>query len=133
MNRNQLTYEIRGAAFAVHRALGPGLLESAYEKCLIYELRKRGYLVKSQVSLPIVYDNQKIDVGYRIDLLVENEIIVELKSVEELAPVHTAQLLTYLKLAGKPLGLLMNFNVANMQHGIKRYILETALGSRKDQ
>lgn len=123
MDRNEITYEIRGAAFAVHRFLGPGLLESAYEKCLIYELRKRGYQVQSQITLPFIYDDITVDAGYRIDLLVEDKVIVELKSVEELDPIHTAQLLTYLRLANKPLGLLMNFNVKNLQHGIKRYVM----------
>ncbi len=126
MDRNELTYAIRGAAFTVHSRLGPGLLESAYEKCLHYEISKQGYAVQQQVALPLIYDEIKVDVGYRIDLLVANEVIVELKAVEELIPIHTAQLLTYLRLANKPVGLLMNFNVTNMQQGIRRYILETA-------
>ncbi|MDN3204660.1 GxxExxY protein [Algoriphagus sediminis] len=110
------------ACFKVHSALGPGLLESAYEACLSYELRKIGLNVKSQLSLPIVYDGLKIDAGYRIDLLVEDEIIVELKAVEELNSVHLAQVLTYLKLSDKKLGLLVNFNVNLLKHGIKRVI-----------
>ncbi|WP_238750888.1 GxxExxY protein [Neolewinella maritima] len=122
MDLNTLTYGIRGAAFTVHRCLGPGLLESAYEKCMLHELRKQGYRAESQLLLPITYDEIKVDGGYRIDILVEDLIILELKAVEALDPIHTAQLLTYLRLADKPLGLLMNFNVRNMQHGIKRYI-----------
>lgn len=127
MDRNDLTYAIRGAAFAVHSALGPGLMESAYEVCMIHELRKRGFSVRSQVILPILYDGVTLNAGYRVDLIVGDEIIVELKAVEKLQAVHTAQLLTYLKLARKPIGLLMNFHVKNMQHGIHRYILERAL------
>ena len=123
MNLNDITYDIRGAAFRVHRELGPGLLESAYEGCLMYELTQMGYEVRRQVSLPLYYGNTKIEVGYRIDLLVEQRIILELKSVELLLPIHTAQLLTYLKLSNLSLGLLMNFNVANMQKGIRRYVL----------
>ena len=126
MNRKDLTYAIRGAAFAVHRKLGPGLLESVYESCLTYELRKAGYDIETQVNLPVRYEGLIIDSGYRMDILVDQEIVLEIKAVEKLLPVHTAQLLTYLKLSEKPLGLLMNFNVANMQNGIKRYILDTA-------
>lgn len=127
MNVDKLTYDIRGAAFKVHRALGPGLLESAYETCLVHELRKLNLDVRTQIVLPLIYDNIKIDQGFRLDVLVENRVILELKSVERLAPVHTAQLLTYMRIAKVRLGLLMNFNVQNMQHGIKRHILETAV------
>ena len=102
-------------------------MESAYEVCMIHELRKRGFSVRSQVILPILYDGVTLNAGYRVDLIVGDEIIVELKAVEKLQAVHTAQLLTYLKLARKPIGLLMNFHVKNMQHGIHRYILERAL------
>lgn len=126
MDRNEITYAIRGAAFTVHASLGPGLLESAYESCLFHEIAKRGYAVKRQVVLPLYYDGIKVDTGYRIDLLVEDAVIIELKAVEELTPIHTAQLLTYLKLSNKSLGLLMNFNVTNMQSGIQRFILDTA-------
>jgi GxxExxY protein len=111
------------AAFAVHRTLGPGLLESAYEICLDHELRQRGHRVQRQVALPLVYDTIKLDAGYRIDLLVDGAVVVEVKSVEALAPVHEAQVLTYLKLSSRRLGYLVNFNVALLKQGIKRLIL----------
>jgi GxxExxY protein len=110
-------------AFAVHRALGPGLLESAYEICLDHELRKRGHTVFRQVGLPVVYDTVKLEAGYRIDLIVDNAVIVEVKSCEALAPVHEAQVLTYLKLSGHRLGYLINFNVALLKQGVKRLIM----------
>jgi len=119
----QLFKSVLDACFKVHKTLGPGLLESAYEICLAYELQKRGISVRSQVALPIVYDELKLDAGYRIDLLVEESIIVELKAVEQLAPIHLAQILTYLKLSDKKLGLLVNFNVKLLKDGIKRVIL----------
>jgi GxxExxY protein len=108
------------AAIAVHSALGPGLLESAYEACLVYELRKRGLTVEAQVPLPIVYQAVRLEIGYRLDLLVDNAIIIELKACEAIAPVHRVQLLSYLKLSNKPLGLLLNFHVALMKDGIVR-------------
>ena len=108
------------AAIAVHKALGPGLLESAYEACLLYELRKRGLRVESQVPLPVIYESVHLEIGYRIDLLVENVIVIELKACEAIAPVHRIQLLSYLKLGNKPLGLLLNFHVALMKDGIVR-------------
>ncbi len=117
---NQTSGMIVDAAFAVHSALGPGLLESAYEACLLYELRKRGLTVETQVPLPIVYESVQLEIGYRIDLLVENTIVIELKACEAIAPVHRIQLLSYLKLSGKPLGLLLNFHVALMKDGIVR-------------
>jgi GxxExxY protein len=117
---NQVSGAIINAAMKVHSALGPGLLESAYEACLIYELRKGGFNVKSQVPLPVLYDGVKIDAGYRIDLLVEDVVIVELKTVERIMPVHQAQLLSYLKLSGKRAGLLINFHVPHLRDGIKR-------------
>ncbi len=120
---NQVTYEIIGAAYKVHSELGPGLLESAYEICLEYELQKKGLLVERQKPLPVVYENIKLDAGYRIDLLVETAVIIELKAVEEISPIHQAQLMTYLKLSGRKLGLLMNFNVTDMKKGIKRIIM----------
>ena len=123
MSLRNITYDIRGAAFKVHRALGSGLLESAYEACLLYELAKLGFNVQQQVSLPLFYDNIKIEVGYRIDLLVEEQVIVELKAVEKLLPIHTAQVLSYLRLSKLPVGLLMNFNCSNMQHGIQRFVM----------
>ena len=120
---NQISGQVVSACYAVHSALGPGLLESVYESCLIYELRKRGLKVEGQVILPIVYDNLKIEGGLRLDLLVENCVIVELKAVESLLPVHKAQLMTYLKLSGNRLGLLINFNVPIIKEGIKRVVL----------
>lgn len=106
----------------VHSALGPGLLESAYEGCLKHELTKRGLKVLSQVTLPVIYDGVEIDVGYRIDLLVEDAVIVELKAVERLMPLSQAQLLSYLKLSGRKVGLLINFNVEHLKNGIKRIV-----------
>jgi GxxExxY protein len=111
------------AAIAVHRRLGPGLLESAYEACLAHDLQKRGHAVRTQVALPIVYDEVKLDAGYRIDLIVDNAVIVEVKSIEALAPIHQAQLLTYLRLSERRLGFLINFNVVLLKQGIKRMIL----------
>ena len=107
-------------AIAVHSALGPGLLESTYQACLAYELRKRGVGVSEQVGLPVVYDSKRLEIGYRIDLLVQGQIVVEIKAIEAIAPIHRAQLLSYLKLSGKPLGLLLNFNVVLMKQGIVR-------------
>ena len=120
MNINHLSYKIIGCAMKVHTALGPGLLESVYEKALEYELEKSGLEVKSQVALPFVYEDIKFDIGFRLDLLVEDTIIIELKSVETLADVHHKQLLTYLKLTGKKLGLLMNFNSISLKDSIVR-------------
>jgi GxxExxY protein len=120
---NQITYEIIGAAYKVHSTLGPGLLESAYEVCLEYELLKKGFKVERKKPLPVIYEDVKLDAGYRIDLLVEDDVIVELKAVEEIAPIHQAQIMTYLKLSDRKLGLLMNFNVTNMKKGIKRIIM----------
>ena len=109
------------AAFAVHSELGPGMLERAYKACLLHELQTRGLFVQAEVTVPVVYQRIKLaEIGYRIDLLVEREIIVEIKSVETVAPVHHAQLLSYLKLADKRLGLLINFNVASLRDGISR-------------
>ena len=122
-NINDLTYVIRGAAFRVHKALGPGLLESVYETCLAFDLQQLGLKVERQRPLPVQYRGVKLDGGYRVDLIVEDQVILELKSVDDLAPVHTAQILTYLRLSGCRIGLLMNFNVRNMQEGIKRYIV----------
>jgi GxxExxY protein len=120
---NQITYEIIGAAYKVHFALGPGLLETTYEVCLEYELLKQGLKVERQKSLPVNYDGIKLEAGYRIDLLVEDSVIVELKAVSEIVPIHQAQLMTYLKLSDHRLGLLMNFNVTDMKKGIKRMIM----------
>ena len=120
---NKITYDIRGAAFRVHTELGPGLLESAYEACLIHELQAMGYTVEKQKGLPLRYKDVKLDVGYRMDLLVNGLVVVELKSVRELTPIDTAQILTYMRLSGVKLGLLLNFNVFRMKDGIKRYIV----------
>ena len=123
MDRNKLTFDIIGCAFKVHAKLGPGLLESTYEICLEYELIKNGYMVVRQIALPVVYDEVKLDAGYRIDLIVDDEVIIEIKSVEALAPIHTAQVLTYLKLSNRKLGLLINFNETDLKNGIKRLII----------
>ena len=121
MELNELTYKIIGCAYDVHKALGPGLLESTYEKCLCFELEKLGIKYEKQKELPINYKGMPIDNGYRIDIMVEDKIVIELKSVEILQPIHSAQLMTYLKLSQKKLGLLINFNVTNLQNGIRRY------------
>lgn len=114
---------ILDSAFAVHRALGPGLLESAYEACLVHELEKRGRRVRRQPVLPLEYDGLKLEAGYRLDLLVDDSVIVEVKSTDALASVHEAQLLTYLRLSRLRLGYLLNFNVARLKDGIRRIIL----------
>ena len=111
------------AAFKVHKVLGPGLLESVYEECLAYELKKRGIKVERQISLPIVYEDMRLDAGLRLDMRVEDKMILEIKSVEKMNPIYEAQLLTYLKLSGLRLGLLINFNVPAIKYGIKRIIL----------
>ena len=120
MDVNEITEKIIGAAVAVHRAPGPGLLESAYEACLAYELSKRGLRFERQKELPVVYHGVRLECGYRIDFLVEDEVIVELKSVDKLLPIHEAQPLSYLRLADKKVGLLINFNVKVLKDGIKR-------------
>jgi GxxExxY protein len=117
---DQIAADIVDSAFKIHRKLGPGLLESAYEACMEHELRKRGYVVERQKSQPVRYDDIEIEAGYRLDLLVNNSIIIELKAVEQTLPVHQAQLLTYLKLSGKTLGFLINFNVPLIKQGIRR-------------
>ena len=122
MDLNEVSERIIGCAIKVHRALGPGLLESTYEVCLMHELVKMGLTVQAQVPLPVHYDGLKLDAGYKIDLLVENSVIVELKAVESLHPIHEAQLLSYLKLSGKKLGLLINFNVKMLKNGVKRLV-----------
>lgn len=119
---NDLTEKIIGCAIKVHRTLGAGLLESTYEVCLVHELRKNGLIVESQVALPVYYDGIKLDAGYKLDVLVENKVIIELKAVERVLPIHEAQLLTYLKLANKKIGLLINFNVKVLKEGITRKI-----------
>lgn len=122
MNENELSYKIIGAAMELHKNLGPGLLESVYEAALAYDLRELGMEVKTQVPMPLVYKEVKQDVGYRIDIMVENKVIIEIKSVENLAPVHFAQTLTYLKLSGKKLALLINFNTKLLKDGIHRIV-----------
>ena len=119
---NAISAEIVDAAMKVHSALGPGLLESAYLACLAYELRSRGLAVRLQAPLPILYEAVRIRVGYRVDMLVENVVIVELKVVRKLHPIHEAQLLSYLKLAERKLGLLINFHVVHLRDGIKRMV-----------
>lgn len=120
MTENELSSKIIGAAIEVHKQLGPGLLESSYEVCLVYELKLLGLNIKQQLALPIVYKDVKLDAGYRVDILVEDKVIIEIKSVDALADIHTAQLLTYLKLKDIKLGLLINFNEVLLKNGIKR-------------
>jgi GxxExxY protein len=122
MNENDLSYLIRGAAFKVHSALGPGLLESVYEVALMHELKKIGLEVRNQVGIPFVYDEINFNIGFRLDILVNDIVIVEIKSVEDLKDVHHKQLLTYLKLTNKKLGLLINFNVMSVKDGIIRIV-----------
>jgi GxxExxY protein len=122
MRFDDLSNQIIGCALEVHRGLGPGLLESTYEQCLAYELSLKNIKFKTQVSLPIRYKEIKLNCGYRIDLLIDDKLIVELKSVETLLSIHEAQLLTYLKLSGIKTGLLINFNVELLKHGIRRFV-----------
>lgn len=122
MQPNDISAGIIDAAMQVHSALGPGLLESAYEGCLAFELADRGFPVCRQVELPVHYRGHCIEIGYRLDLLIADQVIVEIKAVDRLAPIHEAQLLSYLKLSGKRLGLLLNFNVVHMKDGIKRLV-----------
>ncbi len=119
---NEISGRIINCALKVHSAIGPGVLESVYQTCLLHELQKAGLSVQSQVALPVVYGNLRLDSGYRLDLLVADTVIVGLKCVEALLPIHKAQLLTYLRLANKPLGLLLNFNVVHLREGIKRVL-----------
>ena len=126
LSANDVSHLIIKAALKVHSGLGPGLLESAYEACLVHELRKSGLDVQNQVPLPIVYDGVTLDVGYRIDLVVEDLVLVEIKAIEEIAPIHQAQLLSYLKLSGKSLGLIINFHVSHLKEGIKRLVNGTS-------
>jgi GxxExxY protein len=119
----ELTSSILKCAYKVHSVLGPGLLESAYEECLNYELDKIGLLSVKQKPMPLIYEQRKLDLGYRIDLLVEDKVIIEVKSVDVVNPVHFAQLMTYLKLSGCRIGFLINFNVESLKDGIKRVIL----------
>ena len=124
MDKHQLTHEIIGAAIEVHRLLGPGLLESAYEECLCHELTLRNLGVQRQVPVPVVYKEVKLECGYRLDLVVEKRVILELKSIEAFSPVHEAVMLTYLRLSGFRIGLLINFNVSILKDGIRRFVFE---------
>ena len=124
MELNDITAIIIDAAMKVHSRLGPGLLESAYESCLKHELQQRRLFVTSQVTVPIVYDGVMIDAGFRVDLMVDGKVIVELKAVEKMNPLYEAQLLTYLKLSGLKVGLLINFNVLHLKDGIKRIVID---------
>ena len=123
MEFDELSNKVIGCALEVHRNLGPGLLESTYEQCLAYEMKTAGMAFKLQHALPVEYKNIKLDCGYRIDMLVDNSIIIELKSVDKILPIHQAQLLTYMKLADISIGLLINFNVKYLKDGIKRMVL----------
>ena len=122
MTENEISYAIRGAIFKVYNELGPGLFESVYEAALLYQLKKDGLNVKSQVAIPVIYDDQQLDVGFRLDILVEDKVIIEIKSVEELAKVHHKQILTYLKLTDLKLGILVNFNSDNISDSIHRKV-----------
>lgn len=122
MIEEELTDKIINAAIEVHRSLGPGLLESAYQECLFFELKSKNLLVQKEIPCPVVYKDIKLDHGYRIDLLVENKVVIELKTVECFTDVHTAQVLTYLKLGEYPVGLLINFHTKLLKNGIKRFI-----------
>lgn len=121
MEINQITEKVIACAIEVHKRLGPGLLESAYEECLSYELMSAGLAIERQVPVPVVYKEIKLECGYRIDILVERTVLIELKAIEAFAPVHEAQILTYMKFAKKSIGLLINFNVTLLKDGIKRY------------
>ena len=122
MTENEISEKIIGSAIEVHKSLGLGLLESAYLECLFYELQKSGLYVEKQKSLPLIYKEVKLDAGYRLDLIVENKVIIEIKSIESLNDIHIAQVLTYLKISGVKLGLLMNFNVLRLKDGLKRLV-----------
>ncbi|HET7207979.1 MAG TPA: GxxExxY protein [Terriglobales bacterium] len=125
LTANEVSHEVITAAMKVHSQLGPGLLESTYQACLQQELSKAGIHSQAQVPLPVVYDGVKLDVGYRIDLRVEGLVVAELKSIDAMAPIHHAQVLSYLKLSGKSIGLLINFNVIHLKDGIKRFVSGT--------
>jgi GxxExxY protein len=122
MTENELSHKVIGSAIHVHNALGPGLLESAYKECLFYKLREVGLFVEKEKPMPLFFEEVKLDCGYRIDLLVENKLVIEIKSVEAINDVHLAQILTYMKLGDYKLGLLINFNVVRLREGIKRVI-----------
>jgi GxxExxY protein len=123
VDRNEISGAVVDAAMKVHSALGPGLLESAYAICLKHELMKRGLKVAAEVPLPVVYDGVRLEAGYRLDLVVEDTVVVEIKAIEALAPIHSAQIISYLKLGGKPIGLLINFHSLHLKDGIKRFVV----------
>jgi len=123
MEFENITKEIIGAAIEVHRYLGPGLLESAYEECLVFELQQKGFKVERQKSVPVIYKEIQLDYGYRIDILVESKVILEIKSTDAIATIHEAQILTYMKFSEVKIGLLINFNVTVLKNGIKRFVL----------
>lgn len=123
LHHGELTEKIISSAIQVHRTLGPGLLESAYEACFCHELTSRGIALRRQVELPIRYNGVLVDAGYRLDLVVDDRVVVELKSIDQLAPIHEAQLLTYLRLSGYPVGLLINFNVIKLTDGVIRRVM----------
>ena len=122
MTENEVSHKVIGLAMEVHSALGAGLLENAYKECLFYKVRKAGLFIEKEKAMPLIFEEVKLDCGYRIDLLVENRIVIEIKSVEALHDVHLAQTLTYMKLGNYKLGLLMNFNVLQLRDGIKRVV-----------
>lgn len=124
MNENLISEKIIGCAITVHKLLGPGLLESAYQECLYYELQQIGLSVEKQKALPLIYKEVRLDAGYRLDLIVENKVIIEIKSVEAINDIHIAQVITYLKISGCKLGLLLNFNILKMKDGIKRLVMD---------
>ncbi|MGF2411602.1 GxxExxY protein [Ferruginibacter sp.] len=123
MIENEITERILKSAFKVHTALGPGLLESSYKECLSYEMKKHGLFVEKEKPMPLIYEEVKLDIGYRLDLLVNNKVVIEIKTVECFNDVHLAQILTYMRLGNCKVGLLLNFKVASLKHGIKRMIL----------
>jgi GxxExxY protein len=120
---SELTERVIGLAIEVHRHLGPGLLESAYEECLSYELKRAGIGYVRQAPLPVVYKQVRLDCGYRMDIVVPQALVIEIKAVEQITPLHEAQILTYLRLSGIPVGLLMNFNTVALRHGLRRFVL----------
>ncbi|MDR6406256.1 MULTISPECIES: GxxExxY protein [Chryseobacterium] len=122
ISENDISRIVYESGYLVHKSLGPGLLESAYEECMFYELRKHDLLVEKQKPMPLVYDEVKLDIGYRLDLIIENKFILEIKSVESLNDIHLAQILTYLRLSNCKLGMLMNFNTLHFKNGVKRII-----------
>ncbi|MGD9978871.1 MAG: GxxExxY protein [Bacteroidales bacterium] len=124
MTENEISNKIIGVAIEVHKALGPGLLESAYKECLYYKLTQEGLIVAKEKPMPLIFEEVKLDCGYRIDILVENKVVIEIKSVDALNDIHLAQTLTYLKLGNFKLGLLINFNVVTLKQGVKRVVNE---------